>query len=619
MIQIDESTLYLFHSGKLFQAYKHFGAHIKKDKSGNILGVTFTTYAPNAKIASVVGDFNNWDSRTNVMEKIDESGVYSLFIKDLNEWTRYKYCFVTKDGQTIFKADPYAFFSDYRPETASKVYDIEGYNWHDQDYLKQRKKLNFLEENMVIYELHLGSWKKKPDGNFNKYNELVDHLIPYLKDHGFTHVEFMPLVEHPLDQSWGYQATGYYSATSRYGAPKDLFYLIDRLHQENIGVILDWVPSHISKDDHGLYKYDGSFLYEYENESIRVNEVWGTINLDLGKSIVRSFLLSNARFWVDYFHIDGFRIDAVSNVLYYLGDQTKGTNEGALEFLKQLSMTLKDYDSSVLLFAEDSSTFANLTKPVNEGGVGFDFKWNMGWMNDSLNYFSKDPIYRKYHHNLINFAMAYHFSEKFILPLSHDEVVHGKKSLVEKMPGDYWQKFANFRALLGFQFTHPGKKLIFMGGEFAHMHEWKDQSELDWHLYEYPMHQNANLFVKDLISTYNQNPPLYECDYYPEGFKWIDSDNKDQSIFSYLRYDKHGGFCVIVLNLTPVAYEDYRIGVPKQGVYKEILNSDLDKYSGSNINNNNILTEDFNSHGYKQVIKIKIAPLAIQIFKLAVK
>ncbi|MCF7923880.1 MAG: 1,4-alpha-glucan branching protein GlgB [Candidatus Izimaplasma sp.] len=616
MVKIDESTLYLFHSGKLHQAYKHFGAHIVKDKSGSVKGVTFTTYAPNAKIASVVGEFNNWDSRTHVMKKIDESGVYSLFIEGINEWARYKYCFVTSDNDTIFKADPYAFFSDYRSETASKVYDLDGYDWNDTDYLKNRKNTNFLETNMAIYELHLGSWKKKPDGNFNKYNELVDHLVPYLKDHGFTHVEIMPLAEHPLDESWGYQATGYFSATSRYGVPKDLCYLIDSLHQENIGVILDWVPSHISKDDHGLYKYDGSFLYEYESEDIRVNEIWGTINLNLGKGIVRSFLISNARFWMEYFHIDGFRIDAVSNILYYLGDQTKGVNEGALEFLKQLSYSIKSNDNSVLLFAEDSSTFANLTKSVDEGGVGFDFKWNMGWMNDSLNYFSKDPIYRKYHHNLINFAMAYHYSEKFILPLSHDEVVHGKRSLVEKMPGDYWQKFANYRALLGFQFTHPGKKLIFMGGEFAHMHEWKDKEELDWHLYEYPMHQKANIFVKDLLKTYNGNPCLYECDYYPEGFKWIDSDNLNQSIFSYLRYDKSGGFCVVVLNLTPMVYEDYLIGVPKKGLYKEILNSDLSKYSGSNIYNELIHSSNQTSHGYLQAIKIKIAPLAVQIFKL---
>ncbi|QWC00759.1 1,4-alpha-glucan branching protein GlgB [Mycoplasmatota bacterium] len=617
MMNIDGFTMYLLDNGQLLEAYKHFGAHIVKNKSQDIIGVRFTTYAPNARIASVVGDFNQWDSRRHTMDKIDNSGVYSIFIEGISEWERYKYCFVTYDDETIFKADPYAFYSDFRPETSSKVYDLEGYSWGDQTYMSNRKKRDFFKEPMSIYEMHLGSWMKKPDGSFNKYNEHVDLLIPYLKKNGFTHVEMLPLIEHPLDESWGYQGTGYFSATSRFGVPKDLFYLIDKLHQENIGIILDWVPSHISKDAHGLYKYDGSYLYEYSDEAIRENLVWGTVNLDLGKGVARSYLLSNARFWIDYFHIDGFRIDAVSNILYYLGDENKGVNLGALDFLKSLSYTVKDYDSSVLLFAEDSSTFPNLTKPITDGGVGFDFKWNMGWMNDTLKYFSKDPIHRKFHHNLINFAMAYHHSENFVLALSHDEVVHGKKSLVEKMSGDYWQKFSNYRLLLGLQMTHPGKKLIFMGGEFGHMHEWKDTSQLDWNLYEFPMHQKANQYYIDLSNLYRNNPCFYELDYAHEGFKWVDSNNDEQSIFSFLRYDSKGDFCLVVLNMTPVVYHNYRIGVPKKGQYEEIFNSDILKYEGSNTYNGiDPSTQDESIHGYHYSIQLVIAPLAIQIFKL---
>ncbi|HKL47912.1 MAG TPA: 1,4-alpha-glucan branching protein GlgB [Candidatus Izemoplasmatales bacterium] len=616
-MKINGETMYLFDNGELLEAYKHFGAHVKKNKNNNVIGVRFTVFAPHARIASVVGDFNHWDSRSHTMTKIDDSGVFSIYIEGLSEWERYKYCFVTHDNETIFKSDPYAFFSDFRPETSSKVYDLDGYLWQDQDYMNARKHRNSFDEPMVIYEMHVGSWMRKPDWTFNKYNELVDLLIPYLKENGFTHVEMMPLVEHPLDESWGYQATGYYAATSRFGVPKDLFYLIDRLHQEKIGVILDWVPSHISKDAHGLYRFDGSYLYEYGDDTIRENKVWGTINLDLGKGIVRSFLLSNARFWMDYFHIDGFRIDAVSNILHYLGDPTRGTNDGALEFLKRLSLTVKDYDSSVLLFAEDSSTFPKLTTPVKDGGVGFDYKWNMGWMNDTLRYFEKDPIYRKYHQHFINFAMVYHHSERFVLALSHDEVVHGKHSLVEKMPGDNWQQFANYRLLVGLQMTHPGKKLMFMGNEFGQMHEWRDKGQLDWHLYQYPSHQNANKFFKDMVGVYHDNPCFYERDYHEDGFRWVDQNNSEQSIFSFIRYDANGGFCLVILNMTPMVYHDYRIGVPAKGRYKEIMNSDWEGYEGSNTyNGDDPFSQDLPDHGFDQSIQIVIAPLAIQIFKL---
>lgn len=614
---MNELDLFLFNEGKLKEAYKIFGSHLVKNDTNQIIGVNFRVYAPHAKIVSIVGDFNNWDSRTHVMQQEDAFGVYQLFIPGIGEWTRYKYCIVTSYGQTIFKADPYAYFSDNRPETSSKVYDLEGYQWHDHEYLNNRKKVNHLENKLSVYELHLGSWMTKPDGSFHKYNELVELLIPYIKQHEFTHIEIMPIVEHPLDESWGYQGTGYYSATSRYGVPKDLMYLIDKCHEANIGVIMDWVPGHICKDAHGLYLFDGEPLYEYEDHKIRENVVWGTINLDLGKGVVKSFLISNAFFWLDYFHIDGFRIDAVSNIIYYLGNSNVGTNHGAIEFLKNLSFAIKEKDHSVLLFAEDSTTYPNLTTSVVDGGIGFDYKWNMGWMNDTLRYFAKDPIYRKYHHDLITFGMVYAYSERFILPLSHDEVVHGKRSLVDKMPGDYWQKFANYRTLIGLQFTHPGKKLLFMGGEFAQMHEWKDKSELDWQLLDYPMHSAANYFVRDMIKVYNNHSCLYELDHSPSGFVWIDQSNYDQSIYSFIRKGKaEDDFCIIVLNMTPTVYSNYQIGVPMAGDYEEILNSDKEIYGGSNIYNGLDLTTTNNfSHGYKQSIAINISPLAITILK----
>ncbi|HOW37855.1 MAG TPA: 1,4-alpha-glucan branching protein GlgB [Candidatus Izemoplasmatales bacterium] len=615
--RMTELDLYLFHEGKLQEAWNHFGSTIVRDDLGRSLGVRFTVFAPHAKIVSVVGDFNGWDSRTHVMEKIDPTGVWRLFVPDVGEWEKYKFCIVTSFGQTIFKADPYAFFSDLRPDTCSKVYDIEGYRWNDGTYMEKRRSGEVSSQPMAIYEVHLGTWMTKPDKSMHKFNELVDYLIPYLKAEGFQYVELMPVTEHPLDESWGYQTTGYYSATSRYGVPKDLMYLIDCCHQNNIGVLIDWVPGHICKDAHGLYMFDGEPLYEYSDFKIRENEVWGTVNLDLGKGVTRSFLISNALFWARYFHVDGFRIDAVSNIIYHLGNPAVGTNFPAIEFLQNLSIAVKTKDPSLLLIAEDSTAFPNITKPVAEGGVGFDYKWNMGWMNDTLRYFEKDPIYRKYHHDLITFGLVYAFSERFVLPLSHDEVVHGKRSLVSKMPGDYWQKFANYRTLLGLQFTHPGKKLLFMGGEFAQMHEWKDKEELDWFLMQYPLHERAARFVRDLLAVYQHHKALFELDHDPAGFRWIDQSNRDQSIFSFLRLSRDpDDFCLIVLNMTPVAYESFRIGVPKAGVYEEILNSDKDLYGGSNVFNGLPLkSEPFPMHRCQQSLDLKVAPLSVAVFQ----
>ena len=617
MNNVDAFNLYLFNQGKLHNAYDIFGAHIVKGEYGETKGVVFRVYAPSARIVSVIGDFNNWDSRSHVLTRVDnDNGVYEIYIEGLNEWTKYRYVIVTQSGDTLYKSDPYAFFSDNRPETCSKVYDLEGYYWHDKDYLERRRNSDQLHEPLNIYEMNVGSWMQKPNGEFNKYNELVPLLIPYLKRMGFNAVEFMPLSEFPLDESWGYQGTGYYSITSRYGVPKDLMYLIDELHKENIKVIMDWVPGHICKDPHGLYNFDGTHLYEFDDEYRRENVTWGTANLDMSKGTTKSFLLSIAMFYMEKFHVDGFRLDAVSNIYYYLGDSRNGTNNAGVEFLRDLSFMIKAYDRNVILSAEDSTTFPNVTKPAEWGGVGFDYKWNMGWMNDSLRYFSKDPIYRKYHHNLMTFSLVYAFSEKFVLPLSHDEVVHGKHSLIDKMPGDLWQKFANYRALLGWMYTHPGKKLLFMGGEFAQFREWRDKGELDWFLLQYDNHKNSQNYVAALSHMYLNHKALYKGDDNPNSFRWINANDVDQSVLSYYR-EVEDEVIVVLINLTPNSYLGYRIGVPYKGVYKEILNSDRLEFGGSNLyNGNDMPSGDEYANGFAQSIMITLAPLSTTVLKL---
>ncbi|MCF7926276.1 MAG: 1,4-alpha-glucan branching protein GlgB [Candidatus Izimaplasma sp.] len=615
---INEDQLYYFNKGELINAYDVFGAHLKKDEAGTILGTQFTVWAPHAKEVSVLGEFNDYQAWVHNLTKIDDTGIWSIFIESATEWHQYKYEIKTHDQRTLYKSDPYAFFSADRPSQMSKIYDIDGYKWEDQTFMNKRDNINPYESQISIYELHLGSWMTKPDGSFHKYNELVDKLISYLKDNGFTHVEFMPIIEHPLDQSWGYQGTGYYSATSRFGVPKDLMYLIDQLHQANIPVILDWVPGHICRDEHGLYLFDGEPLYDYAEEWKRENIVWGTANLDLGKGEVQSFLISNALFWMKYFHVDGFRIDAVSNLIFYLGNPHNGVNDGAIDFLHKLSRNVFKEFNHTLLIAEDSSAHPKVTHPIEHGGLGFNFKWNMGWMNDTLEYFEKDPVYRKFHHHELTFSLDYAFSENYILPLSHDEVVHGKHSLVNKMPGDYWQKFANLRALMGLFFTHPGKTLLFMGGEFAQMHEWKDYTELDWNLLSYPMHDSARRFVRDMNLVVKNNKSLYELDSKAEGFAWIDGNNSEQSVLSFIRYAKDkNDFVVVVLNLTPIVHHNFRIGVPKKGTYKEIINSDKDVYSGSNQFNGEVMHSQKQSmHGFDQSIQMVLAPLSISILKL---
>jgi 1,4-alpha-glucan branching enzyme len=614
---ISKEDLYFFNQGKLFDSYRIFGAHMQKDKSGNFIGTRFTVWAPHAKEVNVMGEFNNYQAWVHNMKKIDDAGIWSITITDAYEWNSYKYEIKTFDGRNLYKSDPYAFFSSERPETLSKIYDLEGYQWNDKNYLDKRNQNNPYESQMSIYEIHVGSWMTKPNGDFNKYNELVDLLIPYLLENSFTHVELMPVYEHPLDESWGYQGTGYFSATSRYGVPKDLMYFVDKCHEFNIGVILDWVPGHICRDKHGLYMFDGEPLYEYKEKEKRENEVWGTANLDLGKGEVQSFLISNALYWMKYFHVDGFRIDAVSNLIYFLGDSRNGVNDGALEFLKKLSTEVFKEFNNALLIAEDSTAYPKVTHPVHDGGLGFNYKWNMGWMNDTLEYFEKDPVHRKYHHDFITFGIEYAFSENYVLPLSHDEVVHGKKSLVDKMPGDYWQKFANYRSLMGLFFTHPGKTLLFMGGEFAQMHEWKDHSELDWNLLEYPLHNGARRFVRDMNRVVKNEKSLHELDHSYKGFQWLERENRDFSIFSFVRYAKDSDdFTVIILNLTPMVHHHYKVGVPQPGKYYEIINSDSEVYGGSNLfNGEEIFTSEVPMHNMDQSVQMVLSPLSITIIK----
>ena len=613
MFKISQEDAYFYNEGKLFDAYRIFGSHLIKDEKGLIRGTRFTVFAPNARMVSVVGEFNNWLDEAHKMTKIDEMGVWSIEIPWNLEWAKYKYVIFTEQGK-LYKADPYAKFAENRPNTASKVYDIDGYEWHDQDYMYTKGKV--YEKPLLIYEVHLGSWRTKY-GQFFKYNEIVEQLIKHLREQNFTHVEFLPIYEHPLDDSWGYQGTGYYAATARYGVPKDLMYMIDRLHQEGFGVIIDWVPGHICKDPHGLYFFDGTPLYEHNETWKRENEVWGTANLDLAKGHTRSFLISNAMFWMDYFHVDGFRVDAVSNLLYFLGDSRNGTDEGAKSFLRLTSEVIFKKDDRVLFMAEDSTAFEGVTRPVDMGGIGFNYKWNMGFMNDTLRYFKREPIHRKWHHHDITFGLTYAFSEQFVLPFSHDEVVHGKGTLLTRMPGDYWQKFANYRLLMGLYITHPGKKLLFMGQEFAHFQEWSVHRQLDWNLFEFQSHDKANHYVRDLFYLYKTEKALHELDHQKEGFEWIDSTNSEQSIFSFVRYAKdRNDHIVVILNMTPVVYHNYEIGVPNKGVYEELINSDFVRYGGSDqYNGLPLQTHEGSCHGKENYVKVTIGPLTAVLLK----
>ncbi|WP_066310827.1 1,4-alpha-glucan branching protein GlgB [Bacillus sp. FJAT-29814] len=608
--------LHLFHEGSYYNSHHLFGAHILKDSDQAY--TRFCVWAPNAVKVRLAGDFNNWNSEGYELQKVNDEGVWVFLIKQNLEGCTYKYEIFTHSNERLLKSDPFAFYSELRPNTASIVHQLEAYQWHDANWMERRAQKNNFSEPTVIYEVHLGSWKTHEDGRFLTYRELAEDLIPYVAEHGFTHIELMPLIEHPFDGSWGYQGTGYFSVTSRYGTPNDFKFFIDRCHQHGIGVILDWVPGHFCKDAHGLYNFDGTHLYSYSTTHDRENHVWGTANFDLGKGEVQSFLISNAVFWMEEFHIDGFRMDAVANIIFWPNaNEGMSENPYGIHFLKKLNKVIHEFNPHVLMIGEDSTDFPNVTAPVHYGGLGFDYKWNMGWMNDMLEYMETPSFARSSVHSKVTFSLLYAFSENFMLPFSHDEVVHGKKSLLDKMPGEYWEKFAQLRLLLGYMFTHPGKKLLFMGFELGQFAEWKDKEQLDWHLLDYELHRKLNTFVKVLIKLYKRSKALYELDHLYPGFEWIEVDNRNQSIFSFIRKGKkEEDTLVVVCNFTGMSYPDYKIGVPKAGEYREILTNDDLEFGGSGVVNKKIIaatTEPY--HGKPCSLSMAIAPFGFHILR----
>ncbi|HHW19652.1 1,4-alpha-glucan branching protein GlgB [Thermodesulfovibrio thiophilus] len=619
--------IYLFKEGHYFNAYEKLGSHII-DLNGTI-GTYFAVWAPNAKQVSVMGDFNNWNKESHPLTaRWDNSGIWEGFIPGIEKGTKYKYYIVSRYGYLLEKGDPYAFFWETPPATASFVWDLE-YKWNDEAWMKNRAKNNNLNSPISIYEMHLGSWKRVPEeGNrFLTYREMALWLVEYLKEMGFSHVEFLPIMEHPFYGSWGYQTIGYFAPTSRYGTPQDFMYLIDQLHQNGIGVILDWVPSHFPDDGHGLSFFDGTYLYEHQDRKKGYHPHWHSYIFNYGRNEVRNFLISSAIFWLEKYHVDALRVDAVASMLYL----DYGRNEGewipnkyggkenleAIGFIKQMNETIYERYPDTQTIAEESTAWPMVSKPVYLGGLGFGMKWNMGWMHDTLEYFSKDPIYRKYHHNKLTFSIWYAFSENFILSLSHDEVVYGKGSLLTKMSGDDWQKFANLRLLYGYMYAHPGKKLLFMGGEIAQRDEWYHEKSLDWHLLEYESHRAIQRWVKDLNNIYRNELALHELDCEPSGFEWIDFNDSIHSVISFLRKGKNSkNIILVVCNFTPVPRFNYILGVPENGYWKEILNSDSEVYGGSNHGNiGGVETSMTPSHGRPYSISVTVPPLGLIFFK----
>ena len=597
--QLPDFDLHLFSEGKHWHAYRFLGAHYHR--VDEIEGILFSTWAPNAERVSVIGNFNHWDGRIHPMRNRGASGVWELFIPGLTVGEYYKFEIRSKSGELLEKADPYGQAFELRPKTASITLAESQYQWRDDQWLEQRKNKDWLHAPLSIYEVHLGSWKRKDDEEFLSYQELAHQLVDHVKYLGFTHIQLLPITEHPFDGSWGYQTTGYFAPTSRFGSPDDFRYFVDYCHQNDIGVLLDWAPGHFPKDAHGLANFDGTPLYEHGDPRRGEHRDWGTLIYNYGRSEVKNFLLSSALYWLQEFHIDGLRVDAVASILYLdysreEGDwlpNIYGSNENleAIEFLKELNTVVHGEFPGCYMIAEESTAWPQVTRPTWLGGLGFSMKWNMGWMHDTLVYFSKDPIHRHYHHDQLTFGLLYAFTENFVLPLSHDEVVHGKSSLLNKMPGDDWQKFANLRLLYSFMFTYPGKKILFMGGEFGQGTEWNYDTSLDWYVLQYPLHEGVLKMVSDINKLYCSREELYQYDFEQLGFDWVDCHDASQSIISYQRKSGNKSL-IVILNFTPIPRYNYRIGVPAEGTYSEIFNSDSEFYGGSNIGNGSPLNTD---------------------------
>jgi 1,4-alpha-glucan branching enzyme len=632
--------LHLLGEGTHFQAFEKLGARLVEHDGTS--GVAFAVWAPNARKINVVGDFNHWNGDAHPLNRLESSGYWEAFVPHLAMGTNYKFEVFGADGQRVLKSDPCGRYFEVPPKTASVVWDSTHYAWNDDEWMTRLRGSRSAEAGsfdrwqrrpMSIYEVHLGSWQRSPDGTPHSYREMAERLVPYVKDMGFTHVEMLPVMEHPYTGSWGYQVIGFFAPTSRFGPPEDFKFLVDAFHQAGIGVILDWVPGHFPKDQHGLARFDGTALYEHSDPRQGEHHDWGTLVFNYGRHEVRSFLLSNALFWLKEFHVDGLRVDAVASMLYLDYSRDEGQwipnryggreNLEAIEFVKQLNMLIEQDCPGRFVCAEESTSWPGVSRPVHLGGLGFTYKWNMGWMHDMLDYTKEDPVHRKWHHNKITFSMMYAYSEKFILPFSHDEVVHGKRSMLDKMPGDVWQKHANLRALYGYMFAHPGKKLLFMGGEIGQWREWNHDWQLDWEVLGDPRHAGLQRWVRDLNRVYHEQPSLWSDDFDPAGFSWIDCNDHEHSIIALMRRANRptveqadSEFTVAIVNFTPVPRRGYRVGVPVDGDYQEILNSDADVYGGSNMGNQGRLSsEAIRSHGYEFSLSVTVPPLGFLLLK----
>lgn len=637
MSQADQSSsdrflssfdLHLFGEGTHYRIYEHLGAHLSQRESNP--GVNFAVWAPNARKVSVIGDFNRWSGESHQMQQIDESGCWELFVPGIGVNNHYKYRIKSAGGKNVDKSDPYGFFAEVPPSSASIVVDLDEYEWSDNEWLAERAARIPIDHPISVYELHLGSWRQesKYENGWIPYREIAPQIVDYCNRMGFTHIELMPIAEHPYTGSWGYQNVGHYSVTSRYGNPSDFMFFVDHCHQNGIGVIIDWVSAHFPKDAHGLAKFDGTSLYEHSDIRQGEHPDWDTLIFNYGRNEVSNYLIGNALFWLDKYHIDGLRVDAVASMLYLDYSREEGEwipnkyggreNLEAIDFLKHFNERTHLEFPGVLTIAEESTAWGGVSRPTHSGGLGFSLKWNMGWMNDTLSYMQQQPIHRKYHHDQLTFSLIYAFSENFMLPLSHDEVVHGKGSLLDQMSGDTWQKFANLRLLFSYMWTHPGKKLLFMGSEFGQWTEWKCDSSLQWELVQWESHLGIQKLVADLNRLYREQPSLNEIDFSADGFEWIDCHNPDDSILAYVRYAKdRDEFAVVVCNFTPVVRRGYRVGVPKEGKYTEIFNSDSEYYNGSNVGNcGSSQSDDFPAQGRSNSIEINLPPLGVTIFKL---